>query len=345
MGTAPDQLKQDHARLAARAMSLMMLAGGGLTALTVFLPPKAAGSDLLILAIGSLAFLTGIALFVRARAIPEPLMGVFVVLGTVLITVATHEGGAVNTGTTDNEMLYVWIALLSFNYLSFRHAVGQLVVVGLAYAWLLGDVPADEALTRWAVTMSALLVAGVLVARQRRSRDRLMAELNERARHDGLTGLLNRRSLEERAIVELARARRDRTPLGLIVLDVDRFKQLNDTNGHPAGDTVLRRVARDMERETRQVDAIARLGGDEFAVLLPGASADDARMVAERLELAARGHHEPEVTLSIGVADGPTPDHSFDTLWRAADEAMYEAKRAGGDAVRLAGEKPAETRT
>ena len=314
-----------------------MLAGGGLTALTVALPPEAKGSDALILALGGLAFVLGVALFVRARPIPESLMGVFVVLGTVLITVATHEGGAVNTGTTDNEMLYVWIALLSFNYLSFRHAVAQLVVVGLAYGWLLNDVPTDEALTRWSVTMSALLVAGVLVARQRRSRDTLMAELDERARQDGLTGLLNRRSLEERAVVELGRSRRDSTPVSLIVLDIDRFKELNDTLGHPAGDQVLRRIARDLERETRQVDAIARLGGDEFAVLLPGASAADARAVSLRLQAAARSHSEPGATLSIGIAEGPPADHAFEALWRAADDAMYEAKRAGGDSLRVAG--------
>ena len=321
-------------------MSLMLLAGGGLTALTVVLPPKATGSDALILAMGALAFVLGIALFVRDKPVPELAMGAFVVLGTVLITVATHEGGTVNTGTTDNEMLYVWIALVSFNYLSFRHAVVQLLVVGAAYGWLLADVPADEALTRWSVTMSALLVAGVLVARQRRTRDRLMAELDERARHDGLTGLLNRRSMEERAVIELGRSRRDGTPLSLIVLDVDRFKELNDTQGHPAGDEVLRRIARDLERETRQIDAIARLGGDEFAVLLPGASAADARFVAERLQAAARAHAEPRVALSIGIADGPPADHAFDSLWHAADGAMYEAKREGGDAVRVAGATP-----
>ena len=98
-----------------------------------------------------------------------------------------------------------------------------------------------------------------------------------RPRTDGLTGLLNRTSLEERAELELARGRRHGTPVSLIVVDMDGFKAFNDTRGHPAGDELLRAVADGLQRETRQVDALSRPGGDEFAVLLPGASASRRR--------------------------------------------------------------------
>lgn len=324
---------QQERRLAARAAGYMMLAGGVLAGVTVLLPPHATGSDALIAVLGAGLAAVGIALIVLQRA-SQPVLGVAVGLGTATIAFATAEGGAVGTGTTDNEMLFVWICLFAFNFLSLPHAIGQLALVGTSYAWLLRDLPLGEGLTRWLVTMSTLLVAGLLVAHLRRSRNRLLGELAERARVDALTGALNRRSFEERATIELARALREGTPVSLLMIDVDGFKRLNDAHGHLAGDAILRSIARRLALETRQADAIARPGGDEFAVLLPGASARDASAVARRLLVAGLGEEHPAVTLSIGVATGPPPDGTFTSLWREADAAMYEAKRAGGNSAR-----------
>ncbi len=322
------------ARQAKRAGGLTMLAGGALALISVALPSNTAGSDTLVIALGLAALVLGVSVLMSKSELPAAAIGLLVALGTVLITLATHEGAAVGGGAADNEMLYIWVCLLAFNFLSLRHALAQLGLVGVGYAWLLADVPGDEALTRWVVTMSTLLVVGILVIGLQRHRDRLIEDLSREARHDALTGVLNRIALEDRAVLELARARRYGTPLSLIVLDMDGFKRLNDTMGHPAGDAALRRIAGELDRTTRQVDAVARLGGDEFAALLPGADGADAFAVAERLR-SALGHGPVRLPLSVGVAAGPPPDGTFTTLWHSADAAMYEAKRAGGDAVRV----------
>ena len=187
-----------------------MLAGGALAGITVALPPAATGSDAAVVALGALAAVVGTVLVLLGRELPEWQLGLVGVLGTALITVATYEGGFDGTGTADNQMLYIWVCLFSFYFLGLRTALLQLGAVGLAYAWLLSQqqIAGGDAATRWVVTMTALLTAGLLVARLRRSNDRLVSELTSRARIDSLTGLLNRNALEERAALEFAHARR-----------------------------------------------------------------------------------------------------------------------------------------
>jgi len=314
----------------------MMLAGAALAAISVALPPQAMGSDLAVLGLGALSAAIGTILLCMRSDPPEWVLGLAAATGTVMITVATHEGGRVGTGTVDNVMLYIWICLLAFNFLNLAHALFQLTLVGVCYALLLSGEPVGEAATRWVISLSSLLVAGLLIHKLRSSRSQLVDELSERARHDGLTGLLNRAALEERAILELGRARRHHSELSLIVLDIDHFKVVNDSQGHPAGDEILRRIATCLREETREVDAVARLGGDEFGALLPGADENDALRVAERLvdHPLSGGAGDAEITLSVGVAQVMSPGDSFETLWRRADEAMYEAKRGGGGGVR-----------
>jgi diguanylate cyclase (GGDEF)-like protein len=310
----------------------MMVAGAALGVVSVILPPRAAGSDAIVMVTIAIAATLGIAMMRSRFSLPEWVLGAAFATGTVLITLGTYEGGTHSAGTDDNEMFYVWICLLAFNFLSFRHAVGQLAFIGVAYSLLLADAPLTEAVNRWLISFTTLLVAGLLVHGLRSSRQQLVSDLSEQARTDGLTGLLNRTSLEERADLELARGRRHGTPVSLIVLDVDGFKAFNDTRGHPAGDELLRAVAQGLRRETRQVDALARLGGDEFAVLLPGAALRDAELVAHRLCLIGSTLAKPRATLSVGVAES-SGDDDFEALWHSADGAMYEAKRAGGDLV------------
>jgi diguanylate cyclase (GGDEF)-like protein len=333
-----------------RALGVIALAGGLLAAVTVMLPPRASGSDALVLTIGAVCGVAGVALLLTRRSLPEWMLCLVVAAGTALITIATHEGGSVGTGTADNEILYVWICLYSFYFLSLASAIGELVGVAAAYAWLLSDegVSANDGTTRWLVTIGTLLVAGLLIARLRHSLDRLFVELADRARLDSLTGLLNRRALEDRANVEFARTRRHGGAVSMLVADIDGFKALNDTHGHPAGDHVLIRVAEVLDHHTREVDAVGRLGGDEFAVVLPGATVTAGAMIGERLRQAvaeAMREERLEVTISVGVADGPADGRPPIQLWRAADHAMYAAKRAGGDrvAVAAADAEPAST--
>ena len=166
----------------------------------------------------------------------------------------------------------------------------------------------------------------------------LLDEIERLATRDGLTGLANRRMFEESLDVETARSRRLGTPLSLLILDVDHFKQINDTYGHPAGDAVLREIGAAVASTTKAFDVAARYGGDEFVVLLPGCSAHDAIGVAERVraELSHEVRAAP-VTVSAGVATMPDNARDAERLVAAADAALYEAKRDGRDRVHASG--------
>ena len=317
-----------------------MLAGGVLAGVSVALPPTATHSETAVIVLGVVAIVLGVLLF-RARRTPgDAVLGLTAALGTVLITVASWAGG-LGTGTGANEVLYIWVCLYSFYFLPLRHALGQLAFVGLAYAWLLNQQGAtlEVAVNQWLITIATLLIAGLLVVRLGSALRGVVSDLDQRARHDSLTGLLNRQEFEERAALELARHRRHPSELSLIAVDLDKFKELNDSQGHPAGDRVLKRLSQILAAETRRIDAVARVGGDEFLVLLPSTGEKQARLVAERLLEAARTSgeaHEIGLSVSLGVAVAGAEPVTLLSLWAAADEALYAAKRAGGDRIAIA---------
>jgi diguanylate cyclase (GGDEF)-like protein len=169
-----------------------------------------------------------------------------------------------------------------------------------------------------------------------------MRELQRLAHHDVLTGLKNRRRFEEDLHTELARSRRERSTGALLLLDLDDFKTVNDSRGHPIGDRVIEEIADVLGRRTRETDVLARIGGDEFAIVLPHCDAEEARAVADTITAAIREHvpHPdgvPQITASIGVAlFGEGTEASFDSVLADADAAMYAAKQAGRDGVQLA---------
>jgi len=167
-------------------------------------------------------------------------------------------------------------------------------------------------------------------------------ELQKLAALDGLTGIANRRRFDEALRTEWQRARRQRTPLALLMCDVDHFKLYNDSLGHPAGDLCLKKVAAVLTAQLkRPADLAARYGGEEFAILLPDTDRAGATVLGEACRAALGGLALPHpaaggclVTLSIGVASAlPAEGGTPDMLLAAADEALYEAKRAGRDRV------------
>ncbi len=187
------------------------------------------------------------------------------------------------------------------------------------------------------ISLAALLAALVLVW----SRKERMQELRQQASEDPLTGLKNRRRFGEDLRTEIARSRREQTVGALLMLDLDNFKQVNDTLGHPAGDRVIADIANVLNARMRTTDVVARLGGDEFAVVLPRCDLDEAEDVAEAIAGAIRlhtppGEAAPPLTVSIGIATFGPHSGDDDAVLSAADNAMYEAKRAGGDNVRVA---------
>jgi two-component system, cell cycle response regulator len=163
---------------------------------------------------------------------------------------------------------------------------------------------------------------------------------------DALTGIQNRRYFEHRCPVEISQARRYRHPLACMFLDIDKFKRINDTYGHPTGDEVLRIVANAIQAQLRSGDTIARYGGEEFVVLLPQSELHHARQIAERIRssieekhVQAHSGHAIKVTLSIGLSMLPAKNlagenHQLaDQLVAAADKALYQAKHSGRNRV------------
>jgi diguanylate cyclase (GGDEF)-like protein len=165
---------------------------------------------------------------------------------------------------------------------------------------------------------------------------RLFGQIQQQALTDALTGCFNRRSFELQLERELQLAVRIRQPLSLVLLDIDKFKEVNDTFGHDIGDRVLRILANSVREELRGVDTAARYGGEEFAIILPQAGIDGALIAAQRLRAKVEALNIPNVgkiTASFGVATFPFNASSRDTLIVTADRALYEAKNSGRNRV------------
>jgi len=179
-----------------------------------------------------------------------------------------------------------------------------------------------------------VLVVAVAMAGLQKLR-RSQAQLAQLVTQDVLTNVLNARAFAERLGQELERNRRYPRPLALIYMDLDNFKVINDTHGHQTGDAVLRLVADAMRTSVRTADVVGRLGGDEFGVLMPETDAPLADAAAKRLVASLRNVFKgtPSVTASIGVVSCTATDASTDDLLRRADQAMYDAKKAGKDRV------------
>jgi diguanylate cyclase (GGDEF)-like protein len=167
---------------------------------------------------------------------------------------------------------------------------------------------------------------------------------------DHLTGLYNRRYFSNRAGEEIERSLRHQAPLSVLMIDIDRFKDFNDTYGHATGDRVLQTVARAMQDALRTSDICARYGGEEFAVLLPSTPGDKAYYVAERVRRTLSGTRytglglppEVNITISVGVATCPRDATVLDELMELSDKALYQAKADGRDMVALWGAERGE---
>lgn len=175
-----------------------------------------------------------------------------------------------------------------------------------------------------------------------------LEELRRLATHDALTGLLNRRVFAQTLEEETERAHRFGRGFGLIIGDIDHFKTVNDTYGHPAGDDVLREVARRLQSGVRSVDRVTRYGGEEFAIIVPEATHPLTREVAQRLAERVRtapiqaGGQALTITLSIGAAVYPTDGVTAADVVQAADRALYAAKAAGRDCVKMSTSEPGQ---
>lgn len=172
-------------------------------------------------------------------------------------------------------------------------------------------------------------------------RKRTEERLTYLAQYDHLTGLVNRSLFRDRLVQAMARSKRLQQPIGLMLLDLDRFKAVNDTFGHGMGDELLKAVSERLKTCVREVDTVARMGGDEFTIILEGVSSEQnilavatriTESIATPFELKG---HPISVAVSIGITTYPHDDHPVDELLKHADMAMYQAKQQGGSSFHL----------
>lgn len=295
------------------------------------------------------------------EALIRLVMGVAVVFGVIIVSISRGgtQGGTPPLWSTALTW-FAYVLVVSAAVQQRRHALGEesvdrevehrillalpYVAVALAFGFLLLVGVREAPMELRGVLISASAVGVCVLVRQRlllKENELLRGRLEQQASHDDLTGLRNRRSWQAEAERELAKARREGRPVSLLVLDLDKFKSVNDQCGHAAGDVVLRAVGEALRDGVRGGDLPGRMGGDEFMVLLPDTELADATHVAKalcarlgRLQVAEAGG--VDFTVSVGVASLP-PAASLRELVAVADAAMYTAKREGRNRVQTGG--------
>jgi len=217
---------------------------------------------------------------------------------------------------------------------------GPLIAGGI----IIGSVRMEAAKDLWTPDRQRLLESYLSGAASALSNLRLLDRMKQQANIDVLTGLYNRRFLEDYARKLFAIARRRTQPVGMIMLDLDRFKSFNDVYGHEIGDRILRHFAKTVTASMRETNLAARYGGEEFIIILPDTSAKSCTLVAERLRKAVMAmvvpsNSEkplPHLTVSIGVAAFPEHGQTLEEIIQASDKALYESKRGGRNRVTAA---------
>ena len=281
---------------------------------------------------------------------------IHVVDNTTLRIIDANESAFVKLGYTREELLALHLPDVDTADPESLNAIGELMLNGNTatfetYHRRKDGVTFPVEVTAQTITLDRSYSMGIARDITKRKLveaevQRLQEQLREQAVRDPLTGLYNRRYLDETMERELVRAARYNQPIGIVMCDLDHFKAINDTYGHLAGDEVLREFAKLLKKNSRGSDIVCRFGGEEFLLLLPDMPPEIAYQRAEQLRTALAalqiGKEVIRVTASFGVAAFPENGKTQDTLIHAADVAMYQAKEAGRDRVVVSSARAAD---
>jgi diguanylate cyclase (GGDEF)-like protein len=321
----------DHRAGAATTFGALSLLAAAVVVATLLAPGDPDRDAIVLAASAALFAVIGLGLLFGGDSLPFWVVHASLAVGLVVIAVVVAVAGSSAAGVY--SIAFPLAVLPGFYYFDPRVALGYALLATAAFGGALlvdDDVPLRAA--RLITGVAAMGAVALIMVRLRRRTDDLHGRLDLAARTDPLTGLANRREFNSRFAHEIARAERSGQPLGVLIVDLDGFKAVNDTHGHKAGDLVLARLGTVLRDSTRTTDLVARIGGEEFGILAPDAGPEEALALAERIRratMSSLSDEPPALTASCGVATYPRSGVDADDLLRAADRALYAAKRDG----------------
>lgn len=319
--------------VAAAVLAAFLAATPGLS-----LPASSTRAEkVVVFAVSGVAAALGVSILAFGRRMPRRVLYAVPLVTSVLICIPL---AVARTSAPTGQILLVWPVLFAGYLLPERVARLSLAVAAGSFTVVAVRAGTERALASWIAVVTSLCLVYFLTVSMRRHINTLLDALGEQALTDALTGLANRRSFIGHLDRQIAAHRRNGRPFAVWFIDVDHFKRINDTHGHPAGDRALTKLAGFLSGRVRRSDVVARIGGEEFAVVLPDTTlsqaAERAQLFRSDIEENAREWPDP-LTISIGVAAAPDVAADVDSLLSAADQALYAAKESGRNTVRTAG--------
>jgi diguanylate cyclase (GGDEF)-like protein len=283
--------------------------------------------------LSALAVLLGLVLLRAASRVPNWVINVLPSVAALMVCIPTAVD---KTPSPLGPLLLTWTVTFAAAVLSPRVAWTTLAVVVGFFAVISAVARGVDGVILWIEVSASLTVICWMVAQLQAQSNRLRARLANLARTDPLTGLLNRRAFDEALTREHARLQRGGAPMALLLVDIDHFKQVNDSWGHQAGDQTLRQLGELLTDCVRAMDVVGRLGGEEFGVLIPDCEPEQALARAHELcdtvRTRTRTWQHP-ITISVGVAWDAEAKYTPDELFAVADAGLYAAKASGRDQV------------